>query len=226
MQGLGEIPAMAQRTTREDVVRAIRTHYVLGCLSDLHRSEDMRGRFRGTWTEGCYVFDDGDGHRLCVRWDSPAMVGLVFDKDSSRNESAGEDPIPPENYQPLRHLKSGLPASCLPDWLDGLAWQAAEELEGLVTAGFWTASGVIVPCSGKPVDTHGWFQLLDDDPTFAAEGLDEEQQALARSLGASKALRELSEAELEVALRGPTPPTAERIATVRDALACAEIRWL
>lgn len=217
---------MAQGVKREDVVRAIRIHYVLGCLADLHRSVDGRGQFRGGWTEGSYVYDDGQGHRLSVRWDSPAMVGVVFDKDSSRNESGGEEPIAPEDYQPLRHLKAGLPINTLPAMLDPLAWQAAEEIENLVTAGFWTASGTMVKSSGKPIDTHDWFLLLDEDPAFVAEGLDEEQKTLARSLGASKALRELSEAETEVLLRGPEPPTAERIATIREALECAEIRWL
>jgi len=213
---------MAERIMRDDVVRAVRVHYVLDCMRDLQRDgTDTRGHFRGGWVEGSYVYFEGGAH-LSVRWDAPAMVGVVFDERSSRNEAAAGD-IAREDYQPLRHLKTGLPKDCLPGLLEPLAMQAASAVEDLVTAGFWTATGPITRCSGGPIDTHGWFGLFEPDAPVppSDDGLGEAQRELARSLGAARSRRELTESEIATLLH--VRPSEERIAQIAEALALADI---
>lgn len=150
----------------------LRVQHVLTCLSsfysaccfeqptEVHGGLSLGGRWWPdlapcTARRGGFGESNGQGANIGVLWDERGVVGLVFDKDSDRNEAAGGH-IPEDRYQPLRWLEG------LPEGLAPIARDLAGVIGNLATAGFWAEAGrPITRSSGNSVDTHDWFHLLN-----------------------------------------------------------------
>lgn len=164
----------ATSLTWPELWATLRVQHVLHCLTTFYGACSSEGAsrvygglsFSSEWwphlagaqssaARGGYFETNEQGADIGVLWDERGVVGLVFDKDSARNEAAGGR-IPEDRYQPLRWLEG------LPEGLTPLARQLAKFMGNLVSAGFWAEVGQpITRSSGSSVDTHDWFHLLE-----------------------------------------------------------------
>lgn len=147
-----------------------------------------RARDLGRCTEerGVFFCTNEQGADVGVIWGVPGAIGLVFVKDSARNEAAGAHTSPSE-YRPLRWLDG------LPEELTELGRVLASFMHDLSTAGFWLArGGASWRSTGSSIDTHDWFNLLDG-PRGPLQGLEElSLDATHGELAVALAMRSLS----------------------------------
>ena len=140
-----------QGWTRERIVHNAYLHHVLHALGSV-RYFDYRHHWAGDRARGLYVYENGEGDALALRWDGEGVLALVHDHESPRAEDE-------------RGVAAEVP------WLAPLATAHAEaftqtlaaaERHGhfsVPTAGLWAASGPEWPERFEAASEHGLWLL-------------------------------------------------------------------